>query len=70
MTGEKPSTVTRYELEGENLPGGRAHIVAQDGIIPFDGSGEAGKELPGPADLLASAVDLRGEVRPTRRTRA
>lgn len=56
MAGEQPSTVTRYEVEGENLPGGTAHIVTQGRTIPFDGSAESGKELPGPADLLAGAL--------------
>jgi len=46
---------TRYEVEGENLPGGRAHITARTSEICFDGAA-AGDELPGPADLLAAAL--------------
>ena len=56
MATDKQSTATRYQVEGENLPGGRAHIVAHNGAIPFDGSAETGQELPGPADLLAAAL--------------
>jgi len=59
MTGEAHREATRHEVDGENLPGGRAHITAPGGDIRFDGSaggGAAGDELPGPADLLAAAL--------------
>jgi uncharacterized OsmC-like protein len=47
---------TRYEVDGENLPEGLAHITARGGDIRFDGSAGGGEELPGPADLLAAAL--------------
>jgi uncharacterized OsmC-like protein len=56
MDSHIPSAATRYEVEGENLPGGHAHVVAQGSSIAFDGGAETGKELPGPADLLAAAL--------------
>ena len=53
---------TRYEVKGENLPGGRASISARGGDIGFDGaagangSGTGDEKLPGPADLMAAAL--------------
>ncbi|MGO8684427.1 MAG: OsmC family protein [Thermoleophilia bacterium] len=47
---------TRYEVQGENLPGGHAHVVTHGSEIRFDGSAATGEELPGPADLLAAAL--------------
>ena len=55
MTGDARGKVTRYEVDGENLPGGRAHIAAQGSTVRFDG-GATGEVLPGPADLLAAAL--------------
>lgn len=48
--------MTRYEVEGENLPGGHARIAVQGGDIRFDGSAVTDEDLPGPADLLAAAL--------------
>ena len=48
--------MTRYEVEGENLPEGHAHIAAHGGDIRFDGSATTRDDLPGPADLLAAAL--------------
>ena len=56
MESTDGEAATRYEVEGENLPGGHAHITAQGGDIRFDGSVATGEELPGPADLLAAAL--------------
>jgi uncharacterized OsmC-like protein len=47
---------TRYEVEGENLPGGRAQITAHATELRFDGAAASGDELPSPADLLAAAL--------------
>ena len=47
---------TRYQVEGENLPGGHAHIRTRSSTISFDGSAQTGEQLPGPADLLAAAL--------------
>jgi len=56
MTAEAPRKVTRYEIDGENLPGGQTLIATHGGDIRFDRSAVAGEELPGPADLLAAAL--------------
>lgn len=52
----EPSAATRYEVHGENVPGGAARVVAGGATIPFDGSAATGDLLPGPADLLAAAL--------------
>ena len=56
MTGEAHRGATHYEADGENLPGGHAHVAARGGDIRFNGSAAGGEELPGPADLLAAAL--------------
>jgi uncharacterized OsmC-like protein len=56
VAAESQSTVTTYEVVGENLPGGRARVVARTSEIRFDGTELTGDELPGPADLLAAAL--------------
>jgi len=56
VAGEAPRKVTRYEIDGENLPRGHAHVTAQGGAIRFDGSAATDEMLPGPADLLAAAL--------------
>jgi len=56
MASNDCAAATRYEVDGENLPGGHAHITAQGGDIRFDGSAVTGDRLPGPADLPAAAL--------------
>ena len=56
MASKDSEAATRYEIDGENLPGGHAHVTAQGGAIRFDGSAATGEMLPGPADLLAAAL--------------
>ena len=48
--------VMRYEVRGENVPGGAGRLVARATTIDFDGSVTTGDQLPGPADLLAAAL--------------
>jgi len=52
----EPNPVTRYAVHGENRPGGAGTIASRTSTIAFDGSGDTGVELPGPADLLAAAL--------------
>lgn len=47
---------TRYGVEAENRPGGKAAITSHGNLIAFDGSASTGEALPGPADLLAAAL--------------
>ena len=56
MTGEVHRGAARYEVDGESLPGGHAHIATHGCDIRFNGSAAGGEELPGPADLLAAAL--------------
>jgi uncharacterized OsmC-like protein len=56
MESTDGEAATRYEVEGENFPGGHAHVTAQGGGIRFDGSAATGEELLGPAGLLAAAL--------------
>lgn len=56
MASNDSGAATRYEVDGENLLGGHAHITAQGGDIRFDGSAVTRDTLPGPADLLAAAL--------------
>ena len=53
---EPRGVATRYEVSGENGPGGAGRIVSRTSVIAFDGSRETGDVLPGPADLLAAAL--------------
>ena len=56
MTTDQHAGATRYEVNGENLPGGAGHISARGTSLAFDGSAETGSTLPGPAELLAAAL--------------
>jgi len=56
MATERGGAATRYEVSGENSPGGAGRIVSRTSTIAFDGSRETGAVLPGPADLLAAAL--------------
>ena len=56
MASKDSEAATRYEIDGENLPGGHAHVTAQGGAIHFDGSAVTGEMLPGTVDLLAAAL--------------
>jgi uncharacterized OsmC-like protein len=53
---EPLGSATRYEVSGENVPGGSGWISARTSTIAFDGSRQTGVVLPGPADLLAAAL--------------
>jgi uncharacterized OsmC-like protein len=56
MTTHQHAGATRYEVSGENLPGGAGHIIAKGSRLAFDGSAVTGSTLPGPAELLATAL--------------
>lgn len=47
--------VMRYEVSARIVAPGRSEIAAKESRIAFDSSPGAGDELPGPAELLASA---------------
>jgi uncharacterized OsmC-like protein len=53
---EPRGVATRYQVSGENSPGGAGRIVSRTSVVAFDGSRETGDVLPGPADLLAAAL--------------
>jgi uncharacterized OsmC-like protein len=46
---------TRYEVTARIVTPGRSEITAKESRIAFDSSPHAGGDLPGPAELLASA---------------
>jgi uncharacterized OsmC-like protein len=56
MATEQRAGATRYEVTGENVPGGAGRITSRTSVIAFDGSAATGTVLPGPADLLAAAL--------------
>lgn len=56
MNTDRDTGTGRYEVDGENLPGGAAHLTTKGGVIAFDGGATSGEALPGPADLLAAAL--------------
>jgi uncharacterized OsmC-like protein len=49
-------TANVYRARGFNAPGGEARIETLNAIIPFDGSQGAGRQMPGPAHLLAGSL--------------
>jgi uncharacterized OsmC-like protein len=53
---ESAGTATRYEVRGENGPGGAGRIISRTSVVSFDGGAETETLLPGPADLLAAAL--------------
>ena len=53
---DPPTGATRYEVTGDNVPGGSGRIVSRTSAIAFDGSASTGSTLPGPADLLAASL--------------